>query len=81
MIAKATSTNPRAPLSQLLTAPLGLDVWEVKTDHLVLQATEAQAERLRPWSNAVHIRHSTGNHPTKLDEPLLTPLAHPPLAR
>ncbi len=46
VIAKVTSTSPRAPLSQLLTAPLGLDVWEVRADHLVLQATEAQAERL-----------------------------------
>lgn len=43
VIAKVTSSGPQAPLSQLLLAPLGLDIWEVKADHLVLQATEAQA--------------------------------------
>jgi len=47
LIAKVTSTSARAPLARLLTAPLGLDVWEVKPDHLVLQADEAQASRLQ----------------------------------
>ncbi len=46
LIARVTSTSARAPLARLLTAPLGLDVWEVKPDHLVLQADEAQAARL-----------------------------------
>jgi len=35
------------PLSQLLYLPLGLDVWEVKPDYVILRAAEAQAERLR----------------------------------
>lgn len=47
LILKLTSTNPRVPLSQLLHLPLGLDVWEVKPDYVILRAAEAQAERLR----------------------------------
>ena len=47
LIARVTSTSARAPLARLLTAPLGLDVWEVGSDHLVLQADEAQAARLQ----------------------------------
>ena len=47
LIARVTSTSTRAPLARLLTSPLGLDVWEVGADHLVLQADEAQAGRLQ----------------------------------
>ena len=47
LILQVTSTTPRLPLSELLRQPLGLDVWEVKPDHLVLRAAEPQAERLR----------------------------------
>ena len=47
LILHVTSTNPRLPLSALLTQPLGLDVWEVQPDHLVLRAAEPQAERLQ----------------------------------
>lgn len=46
VIARVRSTGARAPLTRLITAPLGLDVWEVRPDHLVLQADEAQASRL-----------------------------------
>jgi carboxypeptidase T len=46
LIARVTSTGPRAPLSRLLTVPLGLDVWEVDPNFVVLQAEEAQAARL-----------------------------------
>ena len=46
LIVRVRSTGARAPLGRLLTAPLGLDVWEVRPDHLVLQADEAQAARL-----------------------------------
>ncbi len=53
LIARVTSTSPRAPLARLLTAPLGLDVWEVKPDHLVLQADEAQATRLEAMGYGV----------------------------
>lgn len=47
LILKLTSTNPRVPLSQMLHLPLGLDVWEVKPDYVMLRAAEAQAERLQ----------------------------------
>ena len=53
LIARVTSTGARAPLARLLTAPLGLDVWEVKPDHLVLQADEAQAARLEAMGYGV----------------------------
>jgi carboxypeptidase T len=46
LIARVTSTSARAPLAGLLTAPLGLDVWEVRPEHVVLQAEEAQVSRL-----------------------------------
>jgi carboxypeptidase T len=47
LILKVTSTSPRLPLAQLAYLSMGLDVWEVKPDHAVLRASEAQAERLR----------------------------------
>jgi carboxypeptidase T len=46
LVARVTTTSSRAPLEQLLTTPLGLDVWEVMPEHVVLQADEAQASRL-----------------------------------
>lgn len=53
LIATVTSTSARAPLARLLTAPLGLDVWEVRPDHLVVQADEAQAARLEAMGYGV----------------------------
>jgi carboxypeptidase T len=47
LIVKVSSTNPRAPLSDLLRLPMGLDVWEVKPEHLVLRAGEPQMDRLQ----------------------------------
>ena len=41
------SDSPQASLVQLLNLPLGLDIWQVKEDHVVLRAEEAQAARLR----------------------------------
>jgi carboxypeptidase T len=41
------SESPQAPLAQLLHLPLGLDIWQVEEDHVVLRAEEAQAARLR----------------------------------
>jgi carboxypeptidase T len=41
------SDSPQASLAQLLNLPLGLDIWQVKEDHVVLRAEEAQAARLR----------------------------------
>ncbi len=53
VIARATSTSARAPLARLLTTSLGLDVWEVQPDHLVLQADEAQLARLEAMGYGV----------------------------
>ncbi len=53
LIVKVTSTGPRAPLDRLLTTPLGLDVWEVKPDHAVLQAEEVQVGRLEAMGYGV----------------------------
>ena len=46
LIVRVTSPRPALELSPLLETALGLDVWEVKPDHVVAQASEAQAERL-----------------------------------
>ena len=46
LIVKVTSPGLRAPLADLLRLPLGLDVWEVKPDHLILRAAEPQIDRL-----------------------------------
>jgi carboxypeptidase T len=62
LILKVTSTNPRVRLAQLLQLPLGLDVWEVKADHVVLRAAEAQAERLRRMGYHVEQLHLTANY-------------------
>jgi carboxypeptidase T len=42
------SDSPQAPpLARLIDLPLGLDIWQVKADHVVLRAAEEQATRLR----------------------------------
>jgi carboxypeptidase T len=46
LIVRVTSPGLRAPLADLLRLPLGLDVWEVKPDHLILRAAEPQVDRL-----------------------------------
>jgi carboxypeptidase T len=53
LIARVTSTTSRAPLARLLVAQLGLDVWEVKPDFVVLQAEEHQVSRLEEMGFAV----------------------------
>ena len=53
LIARVTAASGRAPLTRLITAPLGLDVWEVQPDHLVVQADEAQAARLEAMGYGV----------------------------
>ncbi len=62
LILKVTSTNPQVPLSQLLELPLGLDVWEVKPDHVVLRAAEPQAERLQRMGYRVEQLHLTDTY-------------------
>jgi carboxypeptidase T len=42
------SELPQAPpLTRLIDLPLGLDIWQVRADHVVLRAAEEQAARLR----------------------------------
>jgi carboxypeptidase T len=53
LIARVTSSSPRAPLSALVTSPLGLDVWELDPGYAVVQAEEAQAARLEEMGYAV----------------------------
>src|SRR4051794_39423666 len=62
LIARVTSTSARAPLARLLTAPLGLDVWEVKPDHLVVQADEIQASRLQAMGYDIEQLQMTEQH-------------------
>ncbi len=57
LIARITSPSTRAPLAELLTTPVGLDVWEVRPDHLVVQADEAQATRLEAMGYGVEQLH------------------------
>jgi carboxypeptidase T len=59
LIVKVSSETPRAPLLQLLHIPLGLDVWEVKPDHLEVRATEAQVHRLEQIGYRVAQLHET----------------------
>ncbi|HWK64213.1 MAG TPA: M14 family metallopeptidase [Rhizobiaceae bacterium] len=46
VIARVTSSEPQKPLGHVLRVPLGIDVWEVKPDHLIIRGTEAQLDRL-----------------------------------
>jgi carboxypeptidase T len=46
LIARVTAPGPQKPLGDILRAPLGIDVWEVKPNHLILRGTEAQLDRL-----------------------------------
>jgi carboxypeptidase T len=59
LILRLTSTDPRAPLPDLLQLPLGLDVWEVKPDYVILRTADAQAERLRLMGYTVEQLEST----------------------
>jgi carboxypeptidase T len=59
LIVKVTSADPRVPLAQLLETPLGLDIWEIKADGMVLRASEAQLERLERMGYEVEQLQST----------------------
>jgi carboxypeptidase T len=59
LILRLTSTDPRALLPDLLQLPLGLDVWEVKPDYVILRTADAQAERLRLMGYTVEQLEST----------------------
>lgn len=48
------SDSHQAPqLAQLIDLPLGLDIWQVKADHVVLRADEAKAARLRQMGYSI----------------------------
>ena len=62
LIVRVTSPGLRAPLADLLRIPLGLDVWEVKPDHLILRAAEPQIDRLARMGYAVEQMQDLETH-------------------
>ncbi|NGO51567.1 M14 family metallopeptidase [Allomesorhizobium camelthorni] len=61
-IAKVTSSGPQKPLGDVLRVPLGIDVWEVKPDHLILRGTEAQLDRLSSMGYVVEQLEDVARH-------------------
>jgi carboxypeptidase T len=62
LIAKVTSSGPQKPLGDVLRVPLGIDVWEVKPDHLILRGTEAQLDRLSRMGYLVEQLEDVARH-------------------
>ena len=62
LIVKITSPGLRTPLADLLRLPLGLDVWEVKPDHLILRAAEPQIDRLARMGYGVEKMQDVETH-------------------
>ena len=62
LIVKVTSPGLRTPLADLLRLPLGLDVWEVKPDHLILRAAEPQIDRLARMGYGVEQMQDVETH-------------------
>ncbi|EWY35665.1 peptidase M14, partial [Skermanella stibiiresistens SB22] len=62
LIVKVTSTDQQTPLSDLLRLPLGLDIWEVAPDHLILRAPEAPIERLAQMGYGVEQIQPVAEH-------------------
>jgi carboxypeptidase T len=62
LIARITSPGPQSPLSEVLRVPLGVDVWEVKPDYMILRATEAQLERLSRMGYQVEQLEDVAQH-------------------
>lgn len=60
LIVKVTPQGPRASIPRLLNIPLGLDVWEVKADHVVLEADEPKVDRLKQLGYDVEQLQETG---------------------
>ncbi len=57
------SDSPQAPqLARLIDLPLGLDIWQVKVDHVVLRADEAKAARLRQMGYSIEEVIDTETH-------------------
>ena len=65
------SDLPQTSLAQLLQLPLGLDIWQVRRDYVVLRADEPQAARLRQMGYTteeivetethIYVRHRRGD--------------------
>lgn len=62
LIVKVTARDARTPLADLLRLPLGLDVWEVKPDHLILRAAEVQLDRLEKMGYGVEQLEEVERH-------------------
>ena len=62
LIARVTSPGPQKRLGDVLRVPLGVDVWEVKQDHLILRGTEAQLDRLSSMGYQVEQLEDVGRH-------------------
>ena len=62
LIARITSSGPQKPLGDVLRVPLGIDVWEVKPDHLILRGTEAQLDRLSSMGYLVEQLEDVARH-------------------
>jgi carboxypeptidase T len=62
LIARVTSPGPQKPLGDVLRVPLGIDVWEVKPDHLILRGTEAQLDRLSSMGYGVEQLEDVERH-------------------
>ncbi|MDQ6436803.1 M14 family metallopeptidase [Mesorhizobium sp. LHD-90] len=61
-IARVTSSGPQKPLGDVLRVPLGIDVWEVKPDHLIIRGTEAQLDRLSSMGYLVEQLEDVARH-------------------
>jgi carboxypeptidase T len=59
LIVRVRSGHAQAPVAHLLDAPMGLDVWQSRPDHLVLRAADAQVNRLRQMGYDVEELHQT----------------------
>ena len=62
LIARVTSSGSQKPLADVLRVPLGIDVWEVKPDHLILRGTEAQLDRLSSMGYLVEELEDVARH-------------------
>ena len=70
------SEHPQAPLAQLLHLPLGLDIWQVEEDEVVLRAEEAQAARLRQMGYTTEEVVETETHISTFATPEAIALYH-----
>ncbi|TDD42439.1 M14 family metallopeptidase [Saccharopolyspora elongata] len=72
IIASIRARDGIASLHRLLASSAGLDVWEVKPDHLVVQATEAQADRIQQMGYVVEQLQTTERYLSSFGAQLTT---------